>query len=200
MSCVNSVSVANMCKYEQHFSNLTVNCPTRWSLSFIFVFLCWSYFTTQITEKYSTAMCPLHHRPCIGRSAKPPSLIIETEPCAGNGVDQMATTTNYTFVVGSASSLQTIQYWVGYLWRGETRSKLKVFLPRPVWVIMIWCEVDSLSARDPPPRRLDKVQNTRRFLTPQRAILRDAMKGWGFPQTPLLLANHPFIKNIWTVF
>ena len=35
-----------------------VNCPTRWSLSFIFVFLCWSsIFPIPGTKKYSTAMC-----------------------------------------------------------------------------------------------------------------------------------------------
>ena len=34
-----------------------VKCPTRWSLLFIFGFLYWSYFTSQITEKYSKAMC-----------------------------------------------------------------------------------------------------------------------------------------------
>ena len=35
-----------------------VNCPTRWSLSFIFVFLCWSsIFPIPDTKKYSTAMC-----------------------------------------------------------------------------------------------------------------------------------------------
>ena len=35
-----------------------VNCPTRWSLSFIFVFLCWSsIFPIPDTKKYSTAEC-----------------------------------------------------------------------------------------------------------------------------------------------
>ena len=35
-----------------------VNCPTRWSLSLLFGFLWWSsYFSTQMTKKYSTAMC-----------------------------------------------------------------------------------------------------------------------------------------------
>ena len=37
-----------------------VNCPTRWSLLFIFVFLCWSsIFPIPDTKKYSTAMCYL---------------------------------------------------------------------------------------------------------------------------------------------
>ena len=38
-----------------------VNCPTRWSLLMLIGYWCRSYiiiyFTTQITEKYSTAMC-----------------------------------------------------------------------------------------------------------------------------------------------
>ena len=33
-----------------------VNCPTRWSLSLLFGYLWWS--STQMTEKYSTAMFP----------------------------------------------------------------------------------------------------------------------------------------------
>ena len=43
-------------KKKKH--NTVVNCPTRWSLSFIFVFLCWSsIFPIPDTKKYSTAMC-----------------------------------------------------------------------------------------------------------------------------------------------
>ena len=34
-----------------------VNCPTRWSLLLLIGYWCLGYFTTQITEKYSTAMC-----------------------------------------------------------------------------------------------------------------------------------------------
>ena len=43
-----------------------VNCPTRWSLSFIFVFLCWSsIFPIPDTKKYSTAMCYHFTKPNI---------------------------------------------------------------------------------------------------------------------------------------
>ena len=55
-SCVNVRFCSNMSECSTH--STLVNCPTRWSLSFIFVFLCWSsIFPIPDTTEYSTAMC-----------------------------------------------------------------------------------------------------------------------------------------------
>ena len=58
-----SCSLSSCCSQMQICSSLAtaaiVNCPTRWSLLLLIGYWCRSsiYFTTQIREKYSTAMC-----------------------------------------------------------------------------------------------------------------------------------------------
>ena len=124
----------------------------------------WRSWLVVLVPTVASPCSPLHHRPCIaGRAgpAKPPSLTIETR--AGNGVDQWPPQTtalllSAAFSTWSAVCLPTEEE--------QYRSKLVegVSAKKCVSDNLVWGRQLQLQ----PTRRLNKVQNTRMFLTPQR--------------------------------